>query len=105
MGLFLLQLLHFQNSGSMDYVGALLSIFSQEVSGSIASTGIGIVETIWRLQLMKHFDLSSEDLKDVNENYAHVLGMNKMANLLDVMRALNWPEWFFNKFKDGNQKP
>ncbi|KAI4356667.1 hypothetical protein L6164_000671 [Bauhinia variegata] len=55
-------------------------------------------------QLLEHLDLGSEDLKDVSENYPHVLGMNKMVNLPDVLRALNLHEWFFNKIKDGNHQ-
>lgn len=54
------------------------------------------------LKLLKHFGLSSKDLEDVSENFAHVLGTNKMVNLPNIMRALGLQEWFFNKIKGGH---
>ncbi|KAG5231061.1 mitochondrial transcription termination factor-related family protein [Salix suchowensis] len=45
-------------------------------------------------------------VKGLNEifaqNYGHVFGRNKIANLPHVMRAMELHEWFFNKIKDGN---
>ncbi|MED6171380.1 hypothetical protein PIB30_040155 [Stylosanthes scabra] len=52
------------------------------------------------LKLLTHFGLSSEDLKDVRQNYAHALGTIKMVNLPNVMRALGLSKWFFNRIKD-----
>ncbi|KAI5564091.1 hypothetical protein POPTR_014G044900v4 [Populus trichocarpa] len=54
--------------------------------------------------LLKHFGLSAEELKSVAQNYGHVFGRNKMANLPHVMRAMELHEWFFNKIKDGNHQ-
>ena len=56
------------------------------------------------LKLLKHFSMSSKDLRDVRRNYAHTLGTIKMANLPNVMRTLGLSEWFFNKIKDGNHQ-
>ncbi|KAK7340402.1 hypothetical protein VNO77_21104 [Canavalia gladiata] len=54
------------------------------------------------MKLLKHFGLNSKDMEDVSQNFAHVLGTNKMVNLPNVMRALGLQEWFFHKLKDGH---
>ncbi|KAE8660863.1 hypothetical protein F3Y22_tig00116951pilonHSYRG00998 [Hibiscus syriacus] len=51
---------------------------------------------------MKHFGLSAEKRDTIAKEYPYVLGRNKMANLPNVMRALNLHEWFFDRIKDGN---
>ncbi|CAK7347716.1 unnamed protein product [Dovyalis caffra] len=54
--------------------------------------------------LLRHFGLSAEELKYTAQNYAHVFGRNKMANLPHVVRAMELHDWFFNKIKDGNHQ-
>ncbi|XP_057742693.1 transcription termination factor MTEF18, mitochondrial-like isoform X2 [Arachis stenosperma] len=56
------------------------------------------------LKLLKHFGMSSKDLEDVQQNYAHALGTIKMVNLPNVMRALGLSKWFFNRIKDGKHQ-
>ncbi|XP_028757836.1 transcription termination factor MTEF18, mitochondrial-like [Neltuma alba] len=56
------------------------------------------------MKLLEYSGLETENLKDVNQKYDHVLGTNKIANLPQVMRALDLHEWFFNKIKDGNHQ-
>ncbi|KAK4260737.1 hypothetical protein QN277_003815 [Acacia crassicarpa] len=56
------------------------------------------------MTLLEYFGLESENLKDVSQKYDHVLGTNKIANLPQVMRALNLHKWFFNKIKNGNHE-
>ncbi|KAK8487045.1 hypothetical protein V6N13_016284 [Hibiscus sabdariffa] len=53
---------------------------------------------------LKHFGLSAEKRDSIAKEYPYVLGRNKMANLPNVMRALNLNEWFFNRIKDGNHR-
>ncbi|KAJ4842555.1 hypothetical protein Tsubulata_008497 [Turnera subulata] len=52
--------------------------------------------------LLEHFGLNAEELTSVSQKYAHVMGRNKMANLPNVMRAMNLDEWFFQRLKDGD---
>lgn len=54
--------------------------------------------------ILKHFGLSAEERNSIAQEYPYVLGRNKMANLPQVMRALNLHEWFFNNIKDGNHQ-
>ncbi|PON60886.1 Mitochodrial transcription termination factor [Parasponia andersonii] len=54
------------------------------------------------LGLLEHFGLNTEELLDVSQKYLHVLGRNKMANLPNVMKALDLHEWLFNKIKSSN---
>ncbi|KAJ7950827.1 putative Mitochondrial transcription termination factor family protein [Quillaja saponaria] len=56
------------------------------------------------LKLLKDFNLSSEELKNVSHTYGHVLGTNRMANLPHVMKALDLHAWFFNKIINGNHQ-
>ncbi|KAK9274176.1 hypothetical protein L1049_018990 [Liquidambar formosana] len=54
------------------------------------------------LDFLKHFGFSMKKLKSIAQEYPHVMGRNKMANLPHVMRALDLHEWFFNELKGGN---
>ncbi|XP_054808498.1 transcription termination factor MTEF18, mitochondrial [Prosopis cineraria] len=55
-------------------------------------------------KLLEYIGLETENLKDVTQNFDHVLGTNKMANLPLVMRALDLHQWFIDKIKDGNHQ-
>ncbi|KAE8696834.1 RNA-binding KH domain-containing protein isoform 1 [Hibiscus syriacus] len=52
--------------------------------------------------ILKHFGLNADERNFIAKEYPYVLGRNKMANLPNVMKALNLHEWLFNKIKDGN---
>ncbi|KAE8673536.1 RNA-binding KH domain-containing protein isoform 1 [Hibiscus syriacus] len=54
--------------------------------------------------ILKHFGLSADKRDSIAKEYPYVLGRNKMANLPNVMKALNLHEWLFNKIKDGNYR-
>ncbi|KAG9147717.1 hypothetical protein Leryth_014874 [Lithospermum erythrorhizon] len=54
------------------------------------------------LSLLKHFNLSTEKLKHVEQNYPYVLGKNRMVNVSHIIRAMDLSEWFFNKVKCGD---
>lgn len=56
------------------------------------------------LGFLKHFGLSTKELRSISQKYPYVLGRNKMANLPHVMKALNLHEWFFQKMKSGNHQ-
>ncbi|XP_075643771.1 transcription termination factor MTEF18, mitochondrial [Castanea sativa] len=56
------------------------------------------------LGFLKHFGLDTEELMLVSQKYPYVFGRNKMANLPNVLRALNLHEWFFNKIKNGSHQ-
>ncbi|XP_057435826.1 transcription termination factor MTEF18, mitochondrial-like isoform X2 [Lotus japonicus] len=56
------------------------------------------------LKLLKHFGLSSKDLDEISQKFAHVLGRNKLVNLPNVMRALGLQEWFFDKINGGHHQ-
>lgn len=56
------------------------------------------------LGFLKHFGLSTKDLRSVSQKYPYVLGRNKMANLPHVMKALDLHEWFFLKIRNGNHQ-
>src|SRR5262249_9540039 len=54
--------------------------------------------------LLQHFGLRAKEIKSTAQKYPHVFGRNKMANLPNVMRAMDLHMWFFNKIKDGNRQ-
>ncbi|KAE8720886.1 RNA-binding KH domain-containing protein isoform 1 [Hibiscus syriacus] len=56
------------------------------------------------MRILKHFALSAENRDAIAKEYPYALGRNKMANLPNVMRALNLHEWFFDRIKDGNHR-
>ncbi|XP_031392891.1 transcription termination factor MTEF18, mitochondrial [Punica granatum] len=54
--------------------------------------------------LLKHFGLSAAELEDVSRNYPHVLGRSRMANLPQIMRAMNLHIWFLSRMREGDHE-
>ncbi|GMH21650.1 hypothetical protein Nepgr_023492 [Nepenthes gracilis] len=57
--------------------------------------------TISVLGFLKHFGMQEKMLKLIAQKYSYVLGMNKMANLPYILRAMNLHEWAFDEIKKG----
>ncbi|KAF4356231.1 hypothetical protein G4B88_002843 [Cannabis sativa] len=81
-----------------DYVGWFLLKNPKVLSLDLETPVISV------LRLLEHFGLNTKKLQEVSQNYNHVLGRNKMANLPQVMRALDLHEWFFNKIMYTNSR-
>ncbi|KAK6142976.1 hypothetical protein DH2020_023324 [Rehmannia glutinosa] len=45
---------------------------------------------------------SKSELKSLKQNYPHVFGRNRVANLPNVMRSMDLGEWFFERLKNGD---
>lgn len=53
--------------------------------------------------LLKHVGLGTDELNHVVDKFSHVLGRNQMANLPNVMRALDLHKWFFYEIMNDYQ--
>ncbi|KAK9742758.1 hypothetical protein RND81_03G195600 [Saponaria officinalis] len=51
--------------------------------------------------ILEHFGLRKKKLIFVEQNYKYVFGRNKMANLPNILRAMDLHEWFFHRIKCG----
>lgn len=57
------------------------------------------------LGVLEHFGLEKPKIQSVARKYGHVLGRNRMANLPNIMKAVDLHEWCFERIKrsDGVQ--
>ncbi|EPS72574.1 hypothetical protein M569_02183 [Genlisea aurea] len=51
---------------------------------------------------LKHFGFPDENLKCIMQKYPHVFGMNRIANLPNILRSVNLCEWFFERMIHGD---
>ncbi|WCJ22986.1 Mitochondrial transcription termination factor family protein [Euphorbia peplus] len=90
---------YFSRFGVTKLDAALLLLRNPEILDYDLETPVISVEG-----LLKHFGFSGGELENVARKYPYVMGRNRMANLPQVMKAMDLQSWFFDKIKDGDHK-